>query len=147
MWEPIHPILDPNWAGLAVLFSRQLLDGSHDFFVRFNILILIYLFKYKTIETHARAFLQLNISAVGSVQYVLQQIYLTVNLVLSSFFALIHLTRESKKVWRTKKEFNSVWVQPIILNRIKIDIRSSRYRKVANSSRYVRIVQNKKNLL
>ena len=28
-----------------------------------------YLFKYETIETHARAFLPLNISAVGSVTY------------------------------------------------------------------------------
>ena len=56
-----------NWAGLAVLFSRQLLNGSQDFFFRFNILIFIYFFKYKTIETHARAFLPLNISAVGSV--------------------------------------------------------------------------------
>ena len=53
-------------AGLAVLFSRQLLNGSKDFFL-FNIFIFIYFFKYKTIETHARAFLPLNISAVGSV--------------------------------------------------------------------------------
>ena len=30
---------------------------------------MIYFFKYKTIETHARAFLPLNISAVGSVPY------------------------------------------------------------------------------
>ena len=37
-------------------------------FFRFNILILINSFKYKTIETHARAFLPLNISAVGTVQ-------------------------------------------------------------------------------
>ena len=37
------------------------------FFFRFNILIFIYFFKFKTIETHARAFLPLNISAVGSV--------------------------------------------------------------------------------
>ena len=36
-------------------------------FFRFDILIFIYLFKYKTIETHARAFLPLNISTVGSV--------------------------------------------------------------------------------
>ena len=59
----------PNWTGLAVLFSRQLLNGSQDlfFFFRFNTLIFIYFFKYKTIETHARAFLPLNISAVGSV--------------------------------------------------------------------------------
>ena len=33
----------------------------------FYILIFIYLLKYKTIETHARAFLPLNISAVDSV--------------------------------------------------------------------------------
>ena len=32
-----------------------------------NILIFIYFFKYKTIETHARTFLPLNISALGSV--------------------------------------------------------------------------------
>jgi hypothetical protein len=54
-----------NLAGLAVLFSRQLLNGSRDFFLCFNILIFIYFLKYKTIETHA--FLPLNISAVGSV--------------------------------------------------------------------------------
>ena len=36
-------------------------------FFRFNILICIYSFKYKTIETHARAFLPLNISTLGSV--------------------------------------------------------------------------------
>ena len=33
----------------------------------FNRLIFIYFFEYKTIETHARAFLPLNISSVGSV--------------------------------------------------------------------------------
>ena len=42
--------------------------GSQDFFFRFSILILIYFFQYKTIETHARAFLPLNISAVGTVK-------------------------------------------------------------------------------
>ena len=62
-----YTIFHPNWAGLALLFSRQLLNSSQDFFFRFNILIFIYFFKYKTIETHARAFLPLNISAVGSV--------------------------------------------------------------------------------
>ena len=39
-------------------------------FFRFDILIFIYFFKYKTIETHVRAFLSLNISAVGSVYWV-----------------------------------------------------------------------------
>ena len=56
----------PNWAGLAVLFSRQLPNGSQDFF-HFNISIFIYFFKYETIETLARVFLPLNISALGSV--------------------------------------------------------------------------------
>ena len=65
-WEPFRSCLlnstanpahfHPNWAGLAVLFSRQLLKGSQDFFFHFYILILIYFFKYQTIETHARAF-------------------------------------------------------------------------------------------
>ena len=60
-----------KWAGLAVLFSRQLLNGSQDFFFLFNILSLTYFLKYKTIETHARAFLPLNISAVGSVEWII----------------------------------------------------------------------------
>ena len=68
---PQKKILGANfhqqWAGLAVLFSRQLLNGSQGFFFRFNILMFIYFLKYKTIETHARTFLPLNISAVGSV--------------------------------------------------------------------------------
>ena len=37
-------------------------------FFRYNILIIIYFFEYETIETHSRAFLPLNISAVGSVK-------------------------------------------------------------------------------
>jgi hypothetical protein len=36
-------------------------------FFCFNISIIIYSFKYETIETHARSFLPLNISVVGSV--------------------------------------------------------------------------------
>ena len=54
-------------AWLAVLFSRQILNGSQDFFFLFNILIFIYFFKYETIETYARAFLTLNILAIGRV--------------------------------------------------------------------------------
>ena len=75
-WEPFRICLlnstanpahfHQNWAELAVLFSRQILNSSQDFFL-YNILILIYFFKYETIETHGRAFLPLNISAVGSV--------------------------------------------------------------------------------
>ena len=76
-WEPFEICLlnstanpanfHPNWARLAVLFRRQLLNGSKDFFC-FDILISIWFFKYKTIQTHARSFLPLNISAVGSVK-------------------------------------------------------------------------------
>ena len=75
-WEPFRICLlnstaNPaqfgwKWAKLAVLFSRQLLNGSHDLFDIFSI-IFIYFFKYETIETHARAFLALIISAVASV--------------------------------------------------------------------------------
>jgi hypothetical protein len=57
-----------KWAELAVLFSRQLLNSSHDLFHIFS-MIFIYLFKYETIETHARAFLALNIVTVGSVNW------------------------------------------------------------------------------
>ena len=60
-----------KWAGLAVLFSRQILNGSQDFFL-FNILIFIYFFEYETIETHARAFLTLNILFIGTVNTALQ---------------------------------------------------------------------------
>ena len=59
-WEPFGSYLlnstanpahfQPNWAGLAVLFSRQLLNGSQDFFFfHFNTFIFIYFLKYKTI--------------------------------------------------------------------------------------------------
>ena len=51
-----------------MLFSRQLLKGSQDFFFCFNILIFIYFFRYETIETHALAFLALIILAIGTVQ-------------------------------------------------------------------------------
>ena len=40
----------PYWTGLAVLFSRQILNGSQDFFL-FNILAFIYFFEYEIIET------------------------------------------------------------------------------------------------
>jgi hypothetical protein len=52
---------------LAVLISRQILNGSQDYFLLFNTLIFIYFFKYETIETYACAFLSLIILAVGTV--------------------------------------------------------------------------------
>ena len=55
-----------GWIGCAIQqATSKRLPGL---FFRFNILIFIYFFKYKTIETQARAFLPLNIAAVGSVQ-------------------------------------------------------------------------------
>ena len=94
-WEPFRIFLlnstaNPaqfgwKWAGLAVLFSRQLLNGSHDLLHIFSI-IFIYLSKYKTIETHARAFLALIISTVGSVY--LQVSSLTANIWVSRITAI-----------------------------------------------------------
>ena len=43
-------------------------------FFLFNILIFINLFKYKTIEAHARAFLTLNILAIGLPDYHIRSI-------------------------------------------------------------------------
>ena len=62
-----------------MLFSRQLLNGSQDFFC-FN--ILIYFLKYETIETHARPFLTLNILAIGRVVY---ELYYCVTLNILTF--------------------------------------------------------------
>ena len=56
-------------AGLAVPFSRQILNGSHAFFL-FNILIFIYFLKYEIIETQARDFLTLIISAIGTDHFI-----------------------------------------------------------------------------
>ena len=52
-----------------MLFSRQTLKGSQDFFP-FNILIFVYFFKYETIETHAHAFWTLIILALAGVEKV-----------------------------------------------------------------------------
>ena len=62
--SPFSPKL--GWIGCAI---QQATSKQLPGFFFINILIFIYLFKYKTIETHARAFLLLNISAVGSVKW------------------------------------------------------------------------------
>ena len=59
-WEPFRSCLLNSTANPANFHPNW------DFFC-FNGLISIYFFKYKTIDTNARAFLPLNISAVGSV--------------------------------------------------------------------------------
>ena len=55
-----------NWAGLAVLFSRQLPNGSHDFFQTFGICFFNY-FEKNPQTTVALPFLTHNISATGGV--------------------------------------------------------------------------------
>ena len=75
-WEPFGSCLlnstaNPTklgwkWAGLAVLFSRQLPNGSHDFFQTFSICIFNY-FSKNPQTTIALPFLTYNISATGGV--------------------------------------------------------------------------------
>ena len=50
-----------------MLFSKQILNGSQDFFFHSNVLIFIHFFKYEIIETHARAFLKLIILGIATV--------------------------------------------------------------------------------
>jgi hypothetical protein len=45
----------PNSTGLALLFIRQILNSSKDFFLC-DIIILIYFFRCETIDTDAHAF-------------------------------------------------------------------------------------------
>ena len=75
-WEPFRSCLlnstaNPTqfgWkgAGLAVLFSRQLPNGSQDFF-HSNILIFIYFFKYKNDFAYVLQFFSLISDGLGSV--------------------------------------------------------------------------------
>ena len=59
-----------KWAGfgLAVLFSRQLLNGSHDLFQTFSIYFFNYFIKNPQ-TTMALPFLTHNISAIGGVYF------------------------------------------------------------------------------
>ena len=57
---PAH--FHPNWAGLALLFNRQLLNGSQDFFFS------LYYFNF-----YARAFLTLTILSIGTVNQIIFQ--------------------------------------------------------------------------
>ena len=69
--------MEMGWIGCA--FQQATSKRLPGFFFRFN--ILIYFFKYTTIRTHARAFLTLNILAVGSVGRNRQSWKLTHNLI------------------------------------------------------------------
>ena len=58
--------LEWKWAGLAVLFGRQLLNGSHDFFQTLSIFFKDYFIKNPQ-TTITLPFLTHNISAIGEV--------------------------------------------------------------------------------
>ena len=62
--NPAH--FHQNWAGLAVLFSRQLPNGSHDFFQTFSICFFNYFIKNPQ-TTVALPFLTHNITGTGGV--------------------------------------------------------------------------------
>ena len=76
MWEPFGSCLLNStansaklgwkWAGLAVLFSRQLPNGSHNFFQTFSIFLKDYFIRNPQ-TTIALAFLTHNILAIGGV--------------------------------------------------------------------------------
>ena len=81
-WEPFGSCLlnstanpahfHPSWAGLVVLFSRQLPNSSHDFFQIFSRYSYDYFMKNPQ-TTITLPFLTQYISAVGDVESVLQQ--------------------------------------------------------------------------
>ena len=66
-------------AGLAVLFSRQLLNGSHNFFQTFSIFLKDYFIKNPQ-TTIALPFLTHNISAIGGVMLLVSGIILLVHI-------------------------------------------------------------------
>ena len=60
-------------AELAVLFSRQILNGSQDiFFSLIHTIFFIYLVKYETIETYTPAFFMVIIFSIGIVNNLIQ---------------------------------------------------------------------------
>ena len=68
--NPVHFHFWGGWIGCVI---QQATSKRLPGFFLSNILIFIYFFKYQTIEFHARAFLPLNISAVGTVQELRQK--------------------------------------------------------------------------
>ena len=61
--SPAH--FHPNWAGLPLLFSKQIPNGSHDFSYIFTIFFFSF-FRYQTIEAHALGFLtHISLAIVG----------------------------------------------------------------------------------
>ena len=63
--QPIFTQIGLDW--LCYVAGNFWTDPRIFFFLRFNILIVTYFLRYKTIETHACTFLPPNISAVDSV--------------------------------------------------------------------------------
>ena len=65
--QPIQPIFTQIGLDWLCYLAGKSLTAPRIFF-RFHILIFKYFSKYETIESHARAFFSLNISAVGIVE-------------------------------------------------------------------------------
>ena len=66
IWE-LPAQLEWKWAGLAVVFSRQLPNGSHNFFQTFSIYFFNYFIK-NPLTAIALPFLTHNMSAIGGVK-------------------------------------------------------------------------------
>ena len=71
--QPSPTYVKIGWISCAIKQATSKQLTGFFFRLKFNTLILIYFFKYKTIETHVGAFLPLNISAVGSVTTILEE--------------------------------------------------------------------------
>ena len=81
-----------NWAGLAVLYSRQLLNGSHNFFQTFSIYFFNYFIKNPQ-TTIALPFLTHNVLAKSSVV----SKYFRVNFYFKVHFVFTFLRSDSMK--------------------------------------------------
>ena len=73
-WEPFRSCLLNSSENSAHFHQNWAIEQSNPkwlpgFCFLSNILIFIYFFEYETIETHARAFLTLNILSIGTVTY------------------------------------------------------------------------------
>ena len=114
-WEPFRSCLlnstaNPaqfGWklAGLVVLFSRQLLNGSQDFFSCFDTLIFIYFFKYETIFLYVLQFFLLIFFCLDSVK----------NLARKSAICLEYTHFKNHKTRNVKKRY--AWLQFLLSNR------------------------------
>ena len=110
LWEPFGSCLlnstaNPatlgwKWAALAVLFSRQLLNGSHNFFQFFSIYFFNYFIKNPQ-TTIALPFLTHNISAIDGVSnYSKEEVPYSSRCIHSFFCSLLYFFLETGTIDR-----------------------------------------------